>query len=313
MDILQTQHIIFIGIAASILILYAIYKLDKPGRQIGIYFSLQASLIKVLQVVYNDLIGFWKFIFTRPLENIAEKFNERQFNLFISFATGLAIIIAIFSFAGTYKASSEYAIEHGFGLASYFIPISVDLLVVMLGLVTLAYSFTGSKKPGYVGLGIIISVLISGYFNVLHAFQQGNSQGFETFLLGAIFPISLGVSIELVATLIIFRVKRTTLIDSNEQLKDRIKDLQSELQSLQSEIASGKETLSDLVQRIENRKAQSRKKVAKENEDVSTRDKVSDLLVAGKEVKEIATALNVSTQTVYNYRKELQLENGKVA
>jgi hypothetical protein len=265
---------------------------------------LQSQVIKILQAIYNDLLGFWKFIFTRPLENIAEKFNERQFNLFISFATGLAIVIAIFSFAGTYKASSEYAIEHGFGLASYFIPISVDLLVVMLGLVTLAYSFTGSKKPGYVGLGIIISVLISGYFNVLHAFQQGNSQGFETFLLGAIFPISLGVSIELVATLIIFRVKRTTLIDSNEQLKDRIKE---------GEITSGKETLSDLVQRIENRKAQNRKKIANQDEEVSTRDKVSDLLIAGKEVKEIATALNVSTQTVYNYRKELQLENGKVA
>lgn len=304
------EYILFASLLAILLLLYLAYKFDGPSRKLGIYFVLQGKVIGILQAIYNDLLGFWKFIFTKPIEDLAEKFNERQFNLFISFATGLAIIIAIFSFAGTYKASSEYAIKHGFGIASYFIPISVDLIVVMLGLVTLAYSFTGSKKPGYVGLGIIISVLISGYFNVQHAYEMGDAQGFETFLLGAIFPVSLGVSIELVATLIIFRVKRTTLIDTNEQLQNQIDCLQNELESLQGEISNEKEVLANLIQKVASRKEQSKKPVTKQDEEISTKDKVADLLEVDMEVKDIAKALKVSTQTVYNYRKELTQTNG---
>ena len=214
-------------------------------------------------------------------------------------------MIAIVSFIGTYRATANYALEHGFGFASYGVPIVIDLFTVLLGYVIYAYSMAGIQKPAPLTVGLFTMAVLSTYFNIQHARQVNSTVSIAITLLGAIFPVILAFTIELISTMNHLRLKRSSLLQSDQQLVQAIAQKQKMLEKLDTKIVQAQETLSEIIVRQTvqpKRKKQSRSE--DKNGSSTTREKVKDLQLAGRSASEIAELLKVSKSLVYTYMRE---------
>lgn len=305
LNVYLTFEYISLAVALLIaLILYIAFKFDKGGREQGLFYSLQDSAIGFFGAIGKELNDFGNYLFGQKRREIIASFDEGRFDSAIQTCVKLGFFIAVVSFAGTYKATYEFALDRGFGLASYGMPIALDLFTILLGYVIYTFSLSGEKKPFAVSLGLFTTASLSTWFNIQHAQDASESFTRSITLLGAIFPLALACSIELISLLNRLRLQRSALVKSSEDIANEIAMKKTEFAQLQNEIAQASERLSTIIAASQKRELQD----SASDSEVSTRDKVKDLHLAGKKPTEIADILDVSTSLVYQYRREIENE-----
>lgn len=300
------NNLILYGLVAiAVLVLYIMYKLsdDKTRGLIPLFVGWLSS---VLAIVYRDIEGFIIYLIGKAEARMMTVFDEAAFDNAIRIAVKVAVFIAIVSFVGTYRATANYALSHGFGFASYGVPIAIDLFVILLGYVIYAFSMAGTKQSPLLSIGLFTMAGLSTYFNIQHARQADQSVNFSITILGAVFPVILALAIELVSMLNRLRLRRSTLIKSESALLESIKNRTNELSELESQIEAAKKSLSEI--RTKQKSERQPQKVRKASPKTG-KEKVRKLLDDGLKPVEIIEKTGLANSTVYQYVNEFS-QNG---
>lgn len=292
------NNLILYGLAIiAVLILYIMYKLsnDKTRGLIPLFVGWLSS---VLAIVYRDIEGFVIYLIGKAEGQMVTAFDEAAFDNAIRIAVKAAVFIAIVSFIGTYRATANYALLHGFGFASYGVPIAIDLFVILLGYVIYAFSMAGTKQSPLLSIGLFAMAGLSTYINIQHARQADESVSFSITILGAVFPVILALAIELVSMLNRLRLRRSTLIKSESDLLRNIENRTNELSELESQISDAKKTLSEIRAK---QKSETKPQKVRKASPKTGKEKVRKLHDEGLPPVEIIRQTGLANSTVYGY------------
>lgn len=306
----NNNNYIILGIITCVLfILYIAYKLSDNDTR-GLIPRFLSWLGGIAAIVYQDIEGFIVYLIGKAENQMMTVFDERSFDNAIKIAIKAAVFIAVVSFAGTYRATANYAVNHGFGMASYGIPIAIDLFVILLGYVIYAFSMAGTKQNPLLTIGLFTMAGLSTYINIQHALaEDGSNAGFSITILGAVFPVILALAIELVSMLNRLRLRRSTLIKTESDLQDAIDALKEKRNDIYSEIAQAQEKLAVIIERqtaIAKQPKQS--SVPVEDSEKPTREIVRDYHLAGKSAAEITELTGKASSTIYQHLRNIEAE-----
>lgn len=300
LNFISPYHIGIIIFAVIILALYTSYQVKKRKNslpKIGLFFVLQDKIFAFIKIIFDDLAGFWQYIFAQPMQQFLSKFDERNFDRLFKWSIWGVILVVLFAFVGTFINTQSYAHQHGLGFESYLLPFSIDLVTVMLGIAATAFSLTGTKKPAFIGFGIIGFVLLSSYFNVQESVTREGELTFSALIIGLAFPGTLAAAIEIIQLLIGQKLQRSELVQSNEELHAQLETLQKKIEYAQTELAQ-----------LEEKKAQ------KKGKKLSKKELVHAQLEKGiTDIEAIVKHTGAAERTVYAYIKEYDIanQNGK--
>lgn len=295
-NLISPYHIAIAIFGFGLTILYASYQIAKRKNslpKVGLFFVLQNKIFAFVKVIFDDLAGFWQYIFAQPMQQFLSKFDERNFDRLFKWSIWGVILVVLFAFVGTFINTQSYAAQHGLGFESYLLPFSIDLVTVMLGIAATAFSLTGTKKPAFVGFGIVGFVLLSSYFNVQESIAREGGLTLSALVIGLAFPGTLAAAIEIIQLLIGQKLQRSELVQSNEELHTQLGKLQKEILHAQAELTQLEEKLAQ-----------------KKGVKPSKKELVHAQLEKGvTDIETIAKQTGAAERTVYAYIREYDIKN----
>jgi len=216
-------------------------------------------------------------------------------NKAISLTTaGLVFLVALGSFALSYNALRDMAIRNGIeGTLSYVWPLLIDLALIVFSLsVVNSYLQSETTKKQWALVGVYTVATIG--FNVAHA-----PSSFQAQIVAAIAPISLFFSFELLMSQLGNSVKRSSLVQSIEQLEQALEQKRSDFDR----------TLERMRSTLRQRFEQERSNLTAEIEQLS-----NELNGLRSTVQELSQEIEQKRSTSVQLQEEIaELERSKMA
>lgn len=225
--------------------------------------------------------------------------NHRTVRLLSKVTSALVAVLAAGAFALSFDSLQQLAHEHGVSAGLTWVwPLVLDGAIAVFSLSVLRCSLHREKARYEMSL-VVCATVASLAFNMLHA-QDGSVAK----LMGAVPPLALFASFELVVRQIRSEVERTACLTSRSELSSQLEHLSQQRDTLEGQVQQLSARRDSLKLELRQAKSASvhelldKANEAKEDKIRQRIELVAELAGHGKTPVEIASVVGVSAKTV---------------